>query len=50
MSLPAAPKDISTHPTKGSVVDPVNKANKEADIDRKVCAHPYSAVFLLTMS
>lgn len=36
MSLPTAPKDISSHPTKGSVVDPVNKANKDADVDRKV--------------
>jgi hypothetical protein len=36
MSLPAAHKDIGTHPAKNSVVDPVNKANKDADIDRKI--------------
>jgi hypothetical protein len=42
MSLPPAPKDISTHPTKGSVVDPVNKANKDADVDRKVLFLPIS--------
>lgn len=39
MSLPPAQKDISEHPAKGSVVDPVNKADKDADVDRKVCAH-----------
>lgn len=36
MSLPNAPKDISAHPAKGSVVDPVIKADKEADVDRKI--------------
>ncbi|TFK35771.1 hypothetical protein BDQ12DRAFT_307288 [Crucibulum laeve] len=36
MSLPTAQKDISTHPAKGSVVDPVNKAAKDADVDRKI--------------
>ncbi|KAF9534642.1 hypothetical protein CPB83DRAFT_755601 [Crepidotus variabilis] len=36
MSLPAAPKDISAKPTKGSVVAPIDKANKEADVDRKI--------------
>jgi hypothetical protein len=35
MSLPATHKDISAHPAKDSVVDPVNKVNKDADIDRK---------------
>ncbi|KAH9474282.1 hypothetical protein JR316_0013445 [Psilocybe cubensis] len=34
--LPPAPKDISTHPAKGSVVDPVDKAAKDADVDRKI--------------
>lgn len=38
MSLPTAPKDISDHPTAGSVVDPVNKKLKDADVDRKVGA------------
>jgi hypothetical protein len=37
MSLPTAPKDISDHPAKGSVVDPIVSAKKEADVDRKVC-------------
>jgi hypothetical protein len=36
MSLPTAPKDISDKPTKGSVVDPVNREKKDADVDRKV--------------
>ncbi|KZT38525.1 hypothetical protein SISSUDRAFT_986068 [Sistotremastrum suecicum HHB10207 ss-3] len=36
MSLPPAPKDISDHPQKGSVVDPVNKDLKDADVDRKM--------------
>ena len=36
MSLPTAQKDVGDHPAKDSVVDPVNKANKDADIDRKV--------------
>ncbi|KAF8956220.1 hypothetical protein BDZ97DRAFT_1852748 [Flammula alnicola] len=36
MSLPAAKKDISTHPTKGSVVEPTNKALKDASVDRKI--------------
>ncbi|EIN12698.1 hypothetical protein PUNSTDRAFT_97516 [Punctularia strigosozonata HHB-11173 SS5] len=36
MSLPIAPKDISDHPTKGSVVDPINREKKEADVDRKL--------------
>lgn len=36
MSLPIAPKDISDHPAKGSVVDPINREQKEADVDRKV--------------
>ncbi|KDR72326.1 hypothetical protein GALMADRAFT_213339 [Galerina marginata CBS 339.88] len=36
MSLPPTTKDISAHPTKGSVVEPVNKAAKEADVDRKI--------------
>jgi hypothetical protein len=38
MSLPAAPKDISDNPVPGSVIDPVNKAEKDADVDRKVRA------------
>ncbi|KAF8983945.1 hypothetical protein BDQ17DRAFT_1393896 [Cyathus striatus] len=36
MSLPTAPKDISEHPTKGSVIDPVDRAKKDADVDRKI--------------
>ncbi|KAK0472851.1 hypothetical protein IW261DRAFT_1506212 [Armillaria novae-zelandiae] len=36
MSLPPAPKDISAHPQKGSVVDPVDKAAKDADVDSKI--------------
>ncbi|KAF8148712.1 hypothetical protein B0H34DRAFT_668275 [Crassisporium funariophilum] len=36
MSLPLAQKDISTHPAKGSVVDPVNKVQKDKDVDRKI--------------
>ncbi|TFK64315.1 hypothetical protein BDN72DRAFT_846705 [Pluteus cervinus] len=36
MSLPAALKDISDHPARGSVVDPVDKHAKDADVDRKI--------------
>ncbi|EGN94223.1 hypothetical protein SERLA73DRAFT_115180 [Serpula lacrymans var. lacrymans S7.3] len=36
MSLPPAQKDISDHPASGSVVDPVNKRLKDADVDRKI--------------
>ncbi|KII90672.1 hypothetical protein PLICRDRAFT_106168 [Plicaturopsis crispa FD-325 SS-3] len=36
MSLPPAPKDISNHPAAGSVVDPINPAAKDADVDRKI--------------
>ncbi|KZT25454.1 hypothetical protein NEOLEDRAFT_1133378 [Neolentinus lepideus HHB14362 ss-1] len=36
MSLPTATKDISDHPAKGSVTDPVNKREKDADVDRKL--------------
>ncbi|CAA7258482.1 unnamed protein product [Cyclocybe aegerita] len=36
MSLPPATKDISNHPVKGSVVEPVNKAEKDADVERKL--------------
>lgn len=36
MSLAQAPKDISDHPAKGSVVDPVNKEKQAADVDRKL--------------
>ncbi|KAL0948737.1 hypothetical protein HGRIS_008869 [Hohenbuehelia grisea] len=36
MSLPTAQKDIANHPSAGAVTDPVNKANKDADLDRKV--------------
>ncbi|KAK0200612.1 hypothetical protein DFS33DRAFT_1387828 [Desarmillaria ectypa] len=36
MSLPPALKDISAHPKKGSVIDPVDKAAKDADVDRKI--------------
>jgi hypothetical protein len=33
---PTWQKDISAHPAKDSVVDPVDKSNKDADIDRKI--------------
>ncbi|KII83317.1 hypothetical protein PLICRDRAFT_180576 [Plicaturopsis crispa FD-325 SS-3] len=36
MSLPAATKDISNKPAAGSVVDPVNSKQKDADVDRKI--------------
>lgn len=36
MSLPPAPKDISAHPAKGSVIDPVDKVAKDADVKRKI--------------
>ncbi|KAG6890844.1 hypothetical protein C0992_012483 [Termitomyces sp. T32_za158] len=36
MSLPPATKDISNHPAPGSVVDPVNRKAKDADVDRKL--------------
>ena len=36
MSLPTAPKDISNKPASGAVTDPVNKAKKDADVDRKL--------------
>ncbi|KAL1750785.1 hypothetical protein FB107DRAFT_177998, partial [Schizophyllum commune] len=36
MSLPQAPKDISSKPKAGAVTDPVNKKLKNEDIDRKV--------------
>ncbi|KAI5117290.1 hypothetical protein M0805_006812 [Coniferiporia weirii] len=36
MSLPTAPRDISNHPASGAVTDPVNKEQKDADVDRKL--------------
>lgn len=36
MSLPPTKKDISENPAKGSVVAPVDKVKKEADVSRKV--------------
>jgi hypothetical protein len=36
MSLPTARKEISSNPTGGTVVDPVDSARKDADVDRKV--------------
>ncbi|KAH8096888.1 hypothetical protein BXZ70DRAFT_895650 [Cristinia sonorae] len=36
MSLPNAAKDISDHPAKGSVTEPINKQNQAADVDRKL--------------
>jgi len=36
MSLPPARKDLSEHPAPGTVVDPVNREQKDADIDRKL--------------
>ncbi|KAF8580268.1 hypothetical protein K439DRAFT_1357420 [Ramaria rubella] len=42
MSLPPAPKDISDHPAKGSVTEPVNKTQLTADVDRKL--HFYGVI------
>ncbi|KAK0454266.1 uncharacterized protein EV420DRAFT_1695817 [Desarmillaria tabescens] len=36
MSLPPALKDVSAHPKKGSVIDPVDKVAKDVDVDRKI--------------
>ena len=36
MSLPTAQRDVSDKPASGAVTDPVNKAAKDADVDRKV--------------
>jgi len=36
MSLPQAKRDISENPAAGAVTDPVNKQQKDADIDRKL--------------
>ncbi|KAF5341441.1 hypothetical protein D9758_014751 [Tetrapyrgos nigripes] len=36
MSLPPATKDVSIHPQKGSVVDPVDSKAKDADVERKL--------------
>ncbi|KAL0961531.1 hypothetical protein HGRIS_006470 [Hohenbuehelia grisea] len=36
MSLPTASKDISDKPAANAVTDPVNKADKDADVDRKI--------------
>ncbi|CAL1710558.1 unnamed protein product [Somion occarium] len=36
MTLPTAPKDISDHPTKGSVAEPVDRPKLEKDVDRKL--------------
>ncbi|THH03681.1 hypothetical protein EW145_g6091 [Phellinidium pouzarii] len=36
MSLPAAPRDISNNPASGAVTDPVNRKEKDADVDRKL--------------
>lgn len=36
MSLPPAPKDISDKPKSGAVTDPVDKQQKDADVDRKL--------------
>ena len=40
MSLPAAPKQTTEKPAPGSVIEPVNKDDQAADIDRKVCSNP----------
>ncbi|KZT00359.1 uncharacterized protein LAESUDRAFT_732384 [Laetiporus sulphureus 93-53] len=42
MSLPQAPKDISDHPLAGSVVQPHDKAQQAADVDRKL--HLYGVI------
>lgn len=36
MSLPNATKDTTEHPPKNAVAAPVNKQEKDADVDRKV--------------
>ncbi|KAF9021426.1 hypothetical protein BDZ89DRAFT_1137988 [Hymenopellis radicata] len=36
MSLPPAKKDATAHPAKGSVIDPVDKVAKDADVQRKI--------------
>ncbi|KAG6908916.1 hypothetical protein DXG01_002797 [Tephrocybe rancida] len=36
MSLPPATKDISNHPAAGSVAEPVNRQEKDKDVDRKL--------------
>lgn len=36
MSLPATTADISANPTKMGVTAPVNSANKDADVARKL--------------
>ncbi|OCH87448.1 hypothetical protein OBBRIDRAFT_837378 [Obba rivulosa] len=36
MSLPHATKEVAEHPSKNSVVDPVNKQQQAADVDRKL--------------
>ena len=36
MSLPPAQKDISARPAKGSVTDPLDKAKKDKDVERKL--------------
>lgn len=36
MSLPLANKEVSTHPSKNAVVDPVDKKAQAADVERKV--------------
>lgn len=36
MSLPTSKKQTSEKPVAGAVIEPLNKANKEADIDRQV--------------
>ncbi|KAI4527265.1 hypothetical protein GGG16DRAFT_114215 [Schizophyllum commune] len=45
MSLPPAPKDISSKPKAGAVTDPVNKADKDADVDRKIRFYGVIAAF-----
>ncbi|KAG6809329.1 hypothetical protein H0H92_000666 [Tricholoma furcatifolium] len=36
MSLPPAKREISEHPAPNTVVDPVNRAARDADVDRKL--------------
>ena len=40
MSLPPTKKDVSVHPAKASVADPVNPAVLNQDVDRKVSFLP----------
>jgi len=44
MSLPAASKQTTEKPAPGAVIEPVNKDDQAADIDRKVRPCPTTTV------